>query len=419
MRNSTQSPTSVQAPVALHALRNKKILLALTGSVAAYKSVFLLRLLKSAGAQVQVLMSAGACHFIQPLTLAALSGMPVLRDFYDTKDGRWHNHVSVALWADILVIAPLSAHTLSKMTSGHCDNMLLATYLSVRCPVLLAPAMDADMYAHPTTTSNLQTVRRFGHHILAATTGPLASGLCGQGRMAEPAVIFAEISSLLAVHQRFMGTKVLITAGPTQESLDPVRFITNHSSGKMGIAVAEAFAHQGAEVDLVLGPCTTRTYHPRIVIHHVKTAVHMRDVACKLHAKAAICIFAAAVTDYRFKTTQPHKLKKEINNTLTLSLVQNPDIAQTLGKQKKPGQFYVGFALETENETENARKKLKDKHFDMLVLNSLQEQGACCYHDTNKVSFFFTDGVETDLPLKSKNAVAQDILDALYSKYKK
>ena len=280
-------------------LKGRKILLAITGSIAAYKSVFLLRLLVRAGAEVQVLMTEGACAFVQPLTFSALSNKAVLRHTHNPKDGHWHKHVELALWADLLLIAPLSAHTLAKMAQGLCDNLLLATYLSARCPVLVAPAMDLDMYAHPSTQRHLGELKKWGHHVLTAEEGELASGLYGKGRLAEPETIFSSIESLLLGARRFTDNRVLITAGPTQEAIDPVRFIGNRSSGKMGIALAEAFAEEGADVELVLGPSECRPRHARIRLHTASSAQDMGRTAAKLHPQCQIAAFVAAVADYR------------------------------------------------------------------------------------------------------------------------
>ena len=400
------------------ALKGRRILLGLTGSIAVYKSIFLLRLLKEQGAEVQVLMSSGAREFVQPLTFSTLSGMPVLSTFHRPDDGHWHNHVSLGAWADLFVVVPLSAHTLSKMAHGHCDNLLLATYLSARSPLLLAPAMDVDMYAHPSTQSNLEIMRKRGHHILDAQTGHLASGLHGKGRMAEPEDIYARISSLLSTSARFESTRVLITAGPTREPLDPIRFIGNRSSGKMGIAIAEAFAAEGSTVDLILGPTSLAesVRSPRVSIHQVETAEEMMAASSHLHAKCQIAVFAAAVADYRPEQTQKHKIKKKKGtSSMKLSLVETPDIARSLGQQKKPHQLHIGFALETQDEAKYAQDKLHNKYFDLLVCNSLQERGAGFEHDTNKVSFSYRDGRQVAFPLQSKREVALDIVEATYA----
>ena len=398
----------------------RRILLGLTGSIALYKSIYLLRLLKQAGADVQVIMSAGARTFIEPLTFATLSERPVLSDFHSPEDGQWNNHVSLGLWADLFVVAPLSAHTLSKMAYGHADNLLITTYLSARSPVLLAPTMDLDMYAHPSTQHNLEILRKRGHHILDAEEGPLASGLSGKGRMPEPETIYQQICSLFdssSAHsfEALRNTKVLITAGPTYEPLDPVRFIGNKSSGKMGLSIAEVFASIGSQVELILGPThLSPNTHPRINVHLIETAEEMNALATQFHPECQVAIFAAAVADYRPQKYHAHKIKKHNSAEMKLNLVKNPDIAYNLAQQKKKEQLHVGFALETENEEQNAAKKLSEKSFDLIVCNSLQEEGAGFHHDTNKVTFFYKDGRHTSFPLKSKRDVALDILNAVH-----
>ena len=399
-------------------LRGKKILLALTGSIAVYKAVFLLRLLVKAGAEVQVLMTESARAFVQPLTFSALSGKAVLSCTHRPEDGQWHNHVELALWADLLVIAPLSAHTLSKMAQGQCDNLLLAVYLSARCPVLVAPAMDLDMYVHPSVQHNLCALKKWRHYVLEAEEGALASGLYGKGRLAEPETIFSTIETLLLGIGRFDCSRVLITAGSTQEEIDPVRFVGNRSSGKMGVAIAEAFAAEGASVDLVLGPSTCRPSHPRIKLQAVISAQEMKSEATKLHPKCQIAVFTAAVADYRPQQQATQKIKKQKSDTLSLTLVKNPDIALELGRKKSSSQFHIGFALETQNEKKNALEKLKKKHFDLLVMNSLQDPGAGFYHDTNKVSFFYKNEKVVSFPLKDKSLVAKDLLNAIYAEQK-
>ena len=398
-------------------LKDKKVLLAVTGSIAAYKAVALLRLLKVAGAEVQVLMTQGACDFVRPLTFSALSGKPVLRHFHTPEDGKWHNHIDLATWADVLIFAPLSAHMLAKMAHGQCDNLLLATYLSARCPVVLAPAMDVEMYAHATTVRNLRALTSLGHQVLEAETGALASGLHGQGRMVEPGDIFAHITAILSTKTSFAGRRVLITSGATEEALDPVRFITNRSSGKMGSALARAFAHQGAEVDFVCGTTSTRPSHERIHLYSVRSAEEMCAAASKLHPNCHICIFAAAVADFRPKHFEAQKMKSRKDQELTLPLCKNPDIALKLGRRKKKNQFHVGFALETHNERQYAKEKLEAKNFDLLVLNSCRDKGSGFYHDTNKVAFFYKDGREKSFPLQTKVAVAQSILNVVCTHY--
>ena len=398
-------------------LRGRRLLLCLTGSIAVYKSIYLVRLLKEAGADVQVLMTKGATQFIQPLTLATLSGHPVLQDTHDPRSGQWHNHVELASAADLMVLAPLSAHTLSKLVSGHCDNLLLATYLSARCPVLLAPAMDLEMYAHPSTQENLAKLReREGHWVMDAATGALASGLSGQGRMQEPEAIFDVIGSLLDEKKETLkGLRALVTVGPTHENLDPVRFVGNRSSGKMGLSLCASLLARGASVDLVLGPCSVPILsHPQLHCHKVQSARDMYNCAAELHKDCHLAIFAAAVADYRPECEKDEKIKKEKGDTLQCTFVKNPDIAKVLGEKKKTNQFHVGFSLEMGGEVaeEQAKKKLAGKNFDFIVLNVLGNKGAGFCHDTNKVSLYFKDKTAKHFELKSKREVAEDIVDA-------
>lgn len=394
--------------------KDKKIILGVCGSIAAYKTALLARLLVKAGAQVRVVMTPAALDFITPLTLSTLSKNPVLAEFTRDKTGQWNNHVELGLWADALVIAPLSANTMAKMANGLCDNLLLAVYLSARCPVFLAPAMDLDMLQHPSTQNNLQTLLKYGNHLIQPGYGELASGLTGLGRMAEPEDIVRQLSSFLSSNQKLQGKKALVTAGPTQEPLDPVRYISNHSSGKMGFAIAEALADLGAEVNLIAGPTNQHTAHPRIHVKNVTTAREMLDSCAEVFDDTDIAVFSAAVVDYRPREIAVQKIKKK-DADLTLELAKTDDIAAALGKRKRDGQVMVGFALETENEEVNALGKLKSKNFDLIVLNSLNDEGAGFGHDTNKVTIL--DGSKkATFELKTKKQVAADIVQAIIEK---
>lgn len=395
-------------------MRGRKIILGICGSIAAYKAAHLTRLLVKAGAEVRIIMTPAAHDFITPLTLSTLSRNPVLTDFVRDKTGQWNNHVELGLWADALVIAPASANTLARMANGLCDNLLLAVYLSARCPVFLAPAMDLDMLAHPATKRNLETLRQFGNHILEPGFGELASGLTGPGRMAEPDEIFTQLSSFFSANQRLKGKRALVTAGPTREPIDPVRFISNHSSGKMGFAIAEALAREGAEVNLVTGPTSQHTEYPGISVKQVTSAQEMLEECLRYFDSADVAVFSAAVADYRPVTAAKQKIKKK-DNELTLPLTRTSDIAATLGKQKRAGQIMVGFALETEDEEKNALKKLESKNFDLIVLNSLNDQGAGFGHDTNKVTIMDSKQKST-FQLKDKKEVAADIVRAIIEK---
>ena len=387
-------------------------MLGVTGSIAAYKSALLTRLLVKEGAYVQVIMTSSAHDFITPLTLATLSKHPALTDFIRNNAGEWNNHVELGLWADLMVIAPASANTLAKMANGQCDNLLLAIYLSAKCPVMIAPAMDLDMYAHPSTKKNLKKIGSYGNIIIEAEDGELASGLTGLGRMSEPEHILKEIQGFFSIKNRFKGKKVLINAGPTYEPIDPVRFIGNHSSGKMGYAIAERFAAMGAKVELVSGPTHLDVKSDNIHITRVTSAEEMLK-ACQKHFKSCdIAVLAAAVADYSPSNFARHKIKKK-TGILTMELASTPDIAKELGKVKKKKQVLVGFALETENESRNAAKKLKEKNFDLIVLNSLQDKGAGFGHDTNKISIFRKDNKKKYFELKSKKDVANDIINEI------
>lgn len=396
-------------------IAGKKILLGVTGSIAAYKAAVLTRLLVKAGANVQVIMTSAAHDFITPLTLATLSRNPVLTEFVKDETGQWNNHVSLGLWADVMLVAPASANTLGKMANGLCDNLLLATYLSARCPVLVAPAMDLDMLQHPATTHNLARLASFGNHIIDPTHGELASGLVGKGRMAEPEEIVQYLEKFFSSGAQLAGKKVLVTAGPTYEALDPVRFIGNHSSGKMGFAIAEALANQGADVELVSGPTHQKTEHPRVHVTRVMAAEEMYQVCTRLFPAMDIAVLAAAVADYRPAVRADQKIKKK-DEALQIDLVKTHDIAASLGKLKHNGQVIVGFALETEHEKDNALKKLESKNFDLIVLNSLNDSGAGFGHDTNKITIIDRERNEQTFSLKDKKAVANDIVTAILQK---
>jgi phosphopantothenoylcysteine decarboxylase / phosphopantothenate---cysteine ligase len=389
-------------------LKDKKILLGITGSIAAYKSILIVRQLVKAGAEVKVIMTPAAKDFVSPLTLSTLSKNPVLIDLFE--ENSWSNHVMLGRWADLLLIAPLSCNTLAKMAQGACDNLLMATYLSATCPVAVAPAMDEDMWHHASTKANLEAIAKHGVNLLPVGKGELASGLYGDGRMAEPEEILALIDERFFLTKQLEGKRVLVSAGPTYEPIDPVRFIGNHSSGKMGVAIAEELAKQGAIVELVLGPSNISIQHKAIVVHKVKTAEEMYDKCVVAFDKAAIGIMCAAVADYTPITKAPEKIKKT-GNTLVLELVKTKDILHALGEKKKKGQLLVGFALETTNEKEYAIGKLEKKNADMVVMNSLNDAGAGFGHDTNKITIFDKNGGEWKYEQKSKQQVAKDIVD--------
>lgn len=396
-------------------LKGKKIVLGITGSIAAYKSAVLLRLLMKQGAEVQVLITKAGKEFITPVTLSALSGKSVLGEFFERSDGSWHSHVDLGLWADVLLIAPATASTMGKMVNGICDNLLVTTYLSARCPVFVAPAMDLDMFQHPSTLNNMTTLKSWGCHIIEPASGALASGLEGKGRMEEPEVIVQRLQDWFAAAEKkkSLSTKrILLTAGPTHEAIDPVRFIGNYSSGKMGFALAEELAARGARVELVCGPVHLKTSHPNIHRREVTTAQEMLAACQELFPSCDAAIMAAAVADYRVAQPADQKIKRS-GADLSLQLVPNPDIARELGLQKRPGQVVAGFALETANEEQNARLKLEKKKLDFIVLNSLAEEGAGFMGDTNKISIIGADNKRRDFPLKSKAEVAVDIVDRL------
>ena len=393
-------------------LGGKKIVIGVTGSIAAYKTAILTRLLVKAGAEVKVIMTSSAHDFITPLTLATLSKNPVLTEFSQSKNGVWNNHVELGLWADALLIAPASANTIGKMANGLCDNLLLATYLSARCPVFLAPAMDLDMLQHPATKANLQKLVSFGNTIIDPAFGELASGLVGNGRMAEPEEIVSFLENHFNSSSHLKGKTAMVTAGPTYEAIDPVRFIGNHSTGKMGFAIAEELANQGATVTLITGPTNQYTNHPGVTVTKVTSADEMYKASQTLFPKTDIAVLAAAVADYKPTTVADQKIKKKDEN-LTLELTKTTDIAASLGKLKHNGQIIVGFALETEQEQTNALKKLESKNFDLIVLNSLNDNGAGFGHDTNKITIIDRKHKSTAFELKDKKKVAHDIVNAI------
>ena len=392
-------------------LSGKKILLGISGGIAAYKTASLVRLFIKAGAHVQVIMTPASKDFVTPLTLSTLSKNPVHSSFYnqDDENEKWNNHVELALWADLMVIAPATANTLSKMTNGICDNLLIAAYLSAKCPVYFAPAMDLDMYKHPSTIANFSSLTQFGNVIIPAESGELASGLSGEGRMAEPENIVAFIEADLNSKLPLKGKKLLITAGPTYEAIDPVRFIGNHSSGKMGFDIALSAANFGASVILVSGPTNCKVSNPLIKVISVISAEEMYVACHQFYADVDVAIAAAAVADYKPKNVAQQKIKKAADN-FTIELEKTKDILASLGAQKK-NQFLIGFALETENEIENAKLKIQKKNLDLIVLNSLQDQGAGFGKPTNKVTFIDKFFNIEPMQLKSKEAVADDILN--------
>ncbi len=392
-------------------LQGKKIVLGITGSIAAYKACYLIRGLIKQGAEVQVVITPSGKEFITPLTLSTLTGKPVVSEFFDRRDGSWHSHVQLGLWADAMVIAPASASTIGKMANGVADNMLITTYLSMKAPVFVAPAMDLDMYAHPSTQKNLETLRSYGNHIIEPGTGFLASNLEGKGRMEEPEIIIEVLDRFFTTKSDLQGKRVLITAGPTYEKLDPVRFIGNYSSGKMGIAIAEECAERGAQVELVCGPVNIKTNHHNINRTDVESAEQMYQTATKLFPDIDAAILCAAVADFTPASVADNKIKRE-GNKLMLELTPTKDIAKALGQMKKQNQVMVGFALETNDEENHAKEKLKKKNLDFIVLNSLQDEGAGFQHNTNMVTFIDKDG-KTRFPLKSKRDVAKDIVNKL------
>ena len=398
-------------------LRGKKVLLGVSGGIAAYKTAHLVRLFIKAGAQVQVVMTPASKDFVTPLTLATLSKNPVYSTFLneDEGDASWNNHVELGLWADLLLIAPATANTLSKMANGNCDNLLIATYLSAKCPVYFAPAMDLDMYKHPSTLDSFFKLAKFGNTIIPAESGELASGLSGEGRMAEPENIIAFLEQELASKLPLNNKKILITAGPTYEAIDPVRFIGNHSSGKMGFDIAQKAAESGAEVILVSGPTHQKISHPNVKVIPVVSAEEMYDTCHKYFNEVDVAIAAAAVADYRPKNKATQKIKKS-DAAFVIEMEKTKDILASLGAIKK-NQFLIGFALETENEIEHAKQKIQKKNLDLIVLNSLNDLGAGFGHVTNKITFIDKNFNIEPMNLKSKEAVAQDIINKIIQHY--
>lgn len=394
-------------------LKGKHIVLGITGGIAAYKSAMLARLLIKEGAEVQIVMTPSAKEFITPVTLSALTGKPVVSEFFTANTGEWHSHVDLGLWADAMVIAPATACTIGKMANGFADNMLVTTYLSAKAPVFVAPAMDLDMMAHPSTTRNINLLRSYGNHIIEAASGELASHLCGKGRMQEPEVIVNELIAFFNKSQSMKGEKILITAGPTYEKIDPVRFIGNYSTGKMGYAIAEEAAARGAEVTLVSGPVSLKAQHPSIKVIHVESARQMLNACKEAFPQTNIAIMCAAVADYAPNVQADKKIKREKDEIPVINLVKNPDIAATLGSEKKDGQIIVGFALETDNEQSNALDKLHRKNLDMVALNSLRTPGAGFGTDTNVLTLICKNGFATELPLMTKAEAASQLLDAI------
>ena len=392
-------------------MKGKKIVLGITGSIAAYKAAVLIRALVKKGAEVQVVITPAGKEFITPITLSALTSKPVISEFFSQRDGTWHSHVDLGLWADAMVIAPATASTIGKMANGIADNMLITTYLSMKAPVFVAPAMDLDMFAHPTTQKNLEILRSYGNHIIEPGEGELASHLVGKGRMEEPEKIVEVLEAFFNREQDLKGKKVLITAGPTYEKIDPVRFIGNYSSGKMGYALAESCARRGAEVTLVSGPVQVKAQHPSIKVIKVESAHQMHEAAIEAFPTSDAAILCAAVADFTPEVKADQKIKRE-KEDLILKLVPTEDIAATLGKIKKENQCLIGFALETNNELANARHKLGKKNFDFIVLNSLQDAGAGFQCDTNKITIVDKEKA-TPYPLKTKTEVADDIIDRL------
>ena len=396
-------------------MQGKRILLGITGGIAAYKIAFLVRILKKSGAEVKCIMTPASSDFISPLVLATLSGNPVGIEFWNKDSGVWTNHVEYGLWADLFVLAPLTANSLAKMASGSCDNLVLATYLSMKAPVIVAPAMDLDMYAHPTTKRNIAQIEKDGVVVIPAESGELASGLEGEGRMAEPETIANAIKNHFLVQlskKSLVGKKILITAGPTYEALDPVRFIGNHSSGKMGFAIAEYCLNQGAKVTLICGPTAMNLKHENLTLISLNTAVEMLDAVQSVWDNMDIGIFSAAVADYRPKNVVNEKIKKN-DDSLVIEFIKNPDVLAWAGSVKKEKQILVGFALETNDMLANSKAKLERKNLDLIVMNNLSDEGAGFAGDTNKISLFDNHNNLTNFELKSKSEVAKDIVEYL------
>ncbi len=394
-------------------LKDKKIVLGITGSIAAYKAAYLTRALIKKGAEVQIVMTPAGKEFITPVTLSALTGKPVVSEFFTANDGAWHSHVDLGLWADLMIIAPATAATIGKMANGIADNMLITAYLSMKAPVFVAPAMDLDMYAHVSTQRNLDLLKSYGNHIIEPGSGFLASKLEGKGRMEEPDEIVRTLEAFFESKSSLSKKKILITAGPTYEKLDPVRYIGNYSSGKMGFALAESCASRGAEVTLIAGPVHLPIINSHIKRIDVESADEMFDIATKIFPETDAAILCAAVADYKPAGFSDRKIKRENDSPLVLELVPNPDIAAFLGSLKKDGQILAGFALETDNEETNALKKLKKKNLDFIVLNSLKDAGAGFRTDTNKITILDNKGNVQEFTLKSKQEVANDIVDKI------
>lgn len=397
-------------------LKGKHIILGITGGIAAYKSVSLLRLLIKAGAEVQVVITPAGKEFITPVTLSALSGKPVISEFFTANTGEWHSHVDLGLWADAMVIAPATASSIAKMANGVADNMLITTYLSAKAPVFIAPSMDLDMMAHPSTKRNIELLKSYGNHIIEPTEGELASHLIGKGRMEEPEEIVNFLSRFFACQQDLKGKHVLVTAGPTFEKIDPVRFIGNYSSGKMGYAIAEEAARRGAMVTLISGPVSITTNVQNINVIKVESAQEMYDYCISSFPICDFAIMSAAVADYAPIEYCDNKFKREKDDIPTIRLKKNPDIAAKLGSIKKDGQILIGFALETNNEENNAIDKLHRKNLDMIILNSLQDSGAGFGTNTNKITIYTKQEEKIEFPLKSKIEVAKDIIDIIIQK---
>ncbi|MBQ2853387.1 MAG: bifunctional phosphopantothenoylcysteine decarboxylase/phosphopantothenate--cysteine ligase CoaBC [Bacteroidales bacterium] len=396
-------------------LTGKKILIGITGSIAAYKIPLLVRLLKKDGADVRVVMTPSAKDFVTPLTLSTLSGNPVISHGFDEKTGKWESHVELGLWADLFVIAPASANTIAKMAHGMADNYLLTVCLSAKCPIMFAPAMDLDMYKHQATQCNIKTLVERGNVFIAPSSGELASGLCGEGRMEEPQEIYEKIKTFFQTKQRFKGKKILVTAGPTYEAIDPVRFIGNHSSGLMGVEIARAFADQGAEVTLILGPSSINPNRKNITVLPITSAKEMYNATMTFFPKSDVAVLSAAVADFRPEIVADQKIKKNPDeDTLTLKLVKTDDILKTIGSQKKDNQLVVGFALETENGLTNAKKKLHTKNIDIIVLNEMNEAGVGFKTKTNKITVITKNDVIHEFDLKPKNEVASDLTNVIY-----
>lgn len=397
-------------------LKGKHIILGICGGIAAYKLAYLLRLLIKAGAEVQVVITPAGKEFITPVTLSALSGKPVISEFFTANTGSWNSHVDLGLWADAMVIAPATASTIGKMANGIADNMLVTTYLSAKAPVFIAPAMDLDMFAHPSTQRNLQLLRQYGNHIIEPASGELASHLVGKGRMEEPENIVKLLEEYFAISQSLAGKRIMVTAGPTYEKIDPVRFIGNYSSGKMGYAIAEECASRGAEVVIVSGPVNVKATNKLISVVDVESAQEMYDAAVQEFKNCDAAIMCAAVADYCVENQSTHKIKREHDELPVIKLKKNPDIAATLGSMKSGKQVLAGFALETDNEEANAVEKLRRKNLDFIVLNSLNEPGAGFKTDTNRVTIIDNAGLSREYALKAKRLVACDIVDVLIEK---